>query len=198
MNSIEPDVLRQALNGNELAYGTIIESFQKPVFNLCYRMLGNTEAAEDAAQETFWRAYQSLKKYNPERPFGTWLLSIAAHYCIDQYRKKKLPMLEMDDYYAEITPDHNTPNPEFMVMKKDHEMQIQSLLNELSELDRASIILRYWHEYSEEEISQVLDITINAVKSRLHRARKKLAVAWQVQNPQVATTERIKNGSPAF
>lgn len=198
MNSIEPDVLRQAINGNELAYGTIIESFQKPVFNLCYRMLGNTEAAEDAAQETFWRAYQSLKKYNPERPFGTWLLSIAAHYCIDQHRKKKLPMLDMDDYVAEITPDHNMPNPEFMVMKKDHETQIQSLLNELSELDRASIILRYWHEYSEEEISQVLDITINAVKSRLHRARKKLAVAWQVQNPSVATTERIKNGSPAF
>jgi len=198
VNSIEPDVLRQAINGNELAYGTIIESFQKPVFNLCYRMLGNTEAAEDAAQETFWRAYQSLKKYNPERPFGTWLLSIAAHYCIDQHRKKKLPMLDMDDYVAEITPDHNMPNPEFMVMKKDHEMQIQSLLNELSELDRASIILRYWHEYSEEEISQVLDITINAVKSRLHRARKKLAVAWQVQNPSVATTERIKNGSPAF
>jgi len=198
VNSIEPDVLRQAIYGNELAYGTIIESFQKPVFNLCYRMLGNTEAAEDAAQETFWRAYQSLKKYNPERPFGTWLLSIAAHYCIDQHRKKKLPMLDMDDYVAEITPDHNMPNPEFMVMKKDHEMQIQSLLNELSELDRASIILRYWHEYSEEEISQVLDITVNAVKSRLHRARKKLAVAWQVQNPPVATTERIKHGSPAF
>jgi RNA polymerase sigma-70 factor (ECF subfamily) len=83
-------------------------------------------------------------------------------------------------------------------MQKEHQTQIQALLNELSELDRASIVLRYWHECSEEEISQVLDISINAVKSRLHRARKKLAVAWQTQNQTSAQSERMKNGSPAF
>ena len=90
MINIEPDILKLSMKGDEVAFNQIVESFQKPVFNLCYRMLGSTEAAEDAAQETFWRAYQSIKKYNPDRSFGTWLMSIAAHYCIDQHRKKKL------------------------------------------------------------------------------------------------------------
>ena len=198
MNNIEPDILRLSMKGDETAFNQIVESFQKPVFNLCYRMLGNSEAAEDAAQETFWRAFQSIKKYNPDRSFATWLLSIAAHYCIDQHRKRKLPVLDIDDILAETAPDHNTPNPEAVTMQKEHQTQIQALLNELSELDRASIVLRYWHECSEEEISQVLDISINAVKSRLHRARKKLAVAWQSQNQTSSQVERMKNGSPAF
>ena len=195
---IEPDILKLSMNGDEAAFNQIVESFQKPVFNLCYRMLGSTEAAEDAAQETFWRAYQSIKKYNPDRSFATWLLSIAAHYCIDQHRKRKLPILDIDDYLTETVADQHTPNPEAVTLQKEHQTQIQELLNELPELDRAAIILRYWHECSEEEISQVLDITVNAVKSRLHRARKKLAVAWQTQNQNSSQVERMKNGSPAF
>jgi RNA polymerase sigma-70 factor (ECF subfamily) len=198
VNNVDPEILRQSINGDEDSFNQIVESFQKPVFNLCYRMLGNNEAAEDAAQETFWRAYQSIRKYNPDRSFGTWLLSIAAHYCIDQHRKRKLPVMDIDDYVAETAPDHNTPNPEAIALQREHQTQIQELLNELSELDRASIILRYWHECSEEEISQMLNITVNAVKSRLHRTRKKLAVAWQNQQQFSTQAERMKNGSPAF
>ena len=198
MINIEPDILKLSIKGDEVAFNQIVESFQKPVFNLCYRMLGSTEAAEDAAQETFWRAYQSIKKYNPDRSFATWLLSIAAHYCIDQHRKRKLPILDIDDYLTETVADQNIPNPEAVTLQKEHQSQIQELLNELPELDRAAITLRYWHECSEEEISQVLDITVNAVKSRLHRARKKLAVAWQSQNQNSPQVERMKNGSPAF
>lgn len=198
MNNIDPDILKLSMKGDENAFNQIVESFQKPVFNLCFRMLGNNEAAEDAAQETFWRAYQSIKKYNPDRSFATWILSIAAHYCIDQHRKRKLPEMDIDDYLAETAPDQNTPDPEAVAMRKEHQTQVQNLLNELSDLDRATIVLRYWHECSEEEISQVLDISINAVKSRLHRSRKKLAVAWQSQNQFAPQVERMKNGSPAF
>ena len=198
MNNIEPEILRLAMKGDENAFNQIVESFQKPVFNLCSRMLGNSEAAEDAAQETFWRAYQSIRKYNPDRSFGTWLLSIAAHYCIDQHRKRKLPVVEIDDYFEEVAPDPYTPDPESIAIQKEQQTQIQELLNELPDLDRASIILRYWHECSEEEISEVLGITINAVKSRLHRARKKLAIIWQQQTQYSAHAERMKNGSPAF
>ena len=198
MNNIEPEILKRVKQGDEIAFSEIVESFQRPVFNLCFRMLGTSDAAEDAAQETFWRAYQSINKYNPERSFPTWLLSIAAHYCIDQHRKRKLPVVEIDDYLAETAPDPNIPNPETVAVKKEQQQQIQDLLDELSELDRAAIVLRYWHECSEEEISQILDISINAVKSRLHRSRKKLAVIWQNQNKYSAQVERIKNGSPAF
>ena len=195
---IEPDILKLSIKGDEAAFSQVIESFQKPVFNLCYRMLGTAEEAEDAAQETFWRAYQSIKKYNPDRSFGTWILSIAAHYCIDQHRKRKLPILEIDDYFAETIADHNTPNPEAVSLQNEHQTEIQDLLNELPELDRAAIILRYWHEGSEQEIGQILGISVNAVKSRLHRARKKLAVAWQLQNQSPSQIERMKDGSPAF
>jgi RNA polymerase sigma-70 factor (ECF subfamily) len=198
VNNIDPEILKQSMKGDEIAFNQIVESFQKPVFNLCFRMLGNSEAAEDAAQETFWRAYQSIKKYNPDRSFATWLLSIAAHYCIDQHRKRKLPVVEIDDYLAEVAPDHNTPNPEAIAIQKEQQTQIQELLDELPDLDRASIVLRYWHECSEEEISEVLGITINAVKSRLHRARKKLAIIWQQQSQHSSHAERMKNGSPAF
>ncbi len=198
MINIEPDILKLSIKGDETAFNQIVESYQKPVFNLCYRMLGSSEAAEDAAQETFWRAYQSIKKYNPDRSFGTWILSISAHYCIDQHRKRKLPILEIDDYFAETIADHHTPNPEEVSLRKEHQTEIQELLNELPELDRAALVLRYWHECSEQEISEVLDITVNAVKSRLHRARKKLALAWQLQNQSPPQVERMKDGSPAF
>lgn len=198
MNNVDPEVLKQTMQGDDNAFYQIVETYQQPVFNLCFRMLGNAEAAEDAAQETFWRAYQSIRKYNPNRPFGTWLMSIAAHYCIDQHRKRKLLETDIDEYTAEAIPDHNTPNPESVALQSEHRNQVQALLEELPEIDRAIIVLRYWHECSEEEISQVLDISVNAVKSRLHRARKKLAVIWKNNQQLSPIVERMKNGSPAF
>ena len=85
-------------------------------------MLGNSQEAEDAAQETFWRAYQAIRRYDRSRSFATWLLSIAAHYCIDQQRKRRLPTLEIEDWMEEVLPD-NIPDPERSVSKsQEHEM----------------------------------------------------------------------------
>src|SRR3972149_3442990 len=86
----------QAKNGSDEAFTYIVETYQTPVYNLCYRMLGEPEAAEDAAQETFLRVYQHLHRYDQKRPFATWLLSIAAHYCIDQLRKRKFAIISLD------------------------------------------------------------------------------------------------------
>jgi RNA polymerase sigma-70 factor (ECF subfamily) len=191
MNEMDSGILKKVLEGDESAFGNIVESFQRPVFNLCYRMLGNNEAAEDAAQETFWRAFRSINKYDPERSFPTWLLSIATHYCIDQLRKRKIPLNEFDDYLTEIVPD-SLPNPESISLQKEQEKQVQNFLNGLPKLDQASIILRYWHECSEEEIGQVLGISKNAVKSRLYQARKKLGLAWQKHN-QYSTPADTRN-----
>ena len=189
MNEMSPVSMKKIKTGDEGAFSTIVDRFQRPVFNLCYRMLGNYEAAEDATQETFWRAYQSINKYNPERSFSTWLLSIAAHYCIDQHRKRKIPMIEMSDDFFEIAPDP-LPNPESISLQKEKQKQVQDLLNGLSDMDQASIVLRYWHECSEDEISQVLNISKNAVKSRLYHARKKLAADWQKQNQYSTQADR--------
>lgn len=198
MSDLDLEIIIQAQQGDEFAFNTIVETFQTPVYNLCYRMLGNPQEAEDAAQESFWRAYQAIAKYDPNRSFPTWLLSITAHYCIDQQRRRRLPTTELDDILAETAPDVNTPNPESVYSQGEHEENIQSLLLSLPELDRAAIILRYWHEASEEEISQSLGITVSAVKSRLHRARRKLAKVWETKNTVNNREERIRNGSPAF
>jgi RNA polymerase sigma-70 factor (ECF subfamily) len=89
----EPGWLDKALNGDAQAFTDLVEAYQKPVYNLCYRMLGNSQDAEDAAQETFLRAYKSMRRYDRSRPFSTWLLSIAAHYCIDQIRRRRYPVV---------------------------------------------------------------------------------------------------------
>lgn len=174
LNIEEQDWLTKALKGDDEAFACLVERYQSPVVHLCYRMLGDASEAEDAAQETFWRAYSALSRYDPDRSFVTWLLSIAAHYCIDLQRKKKLPTLEIDAYEEFDAPDSG-PSPEHMMVVTESQQAVRRVLAELAPLDRAAIIMRYWHEMSEEEISAALNLTVSAVKSRLHRARKALA-----------------------
>jgi RNA polymerase sigma-70 factor (ECF subfamily) len=190
VSETENEWLRQALHGDETAYANIVEAYQKPVYNLCYRMLGDEFDAEDAAQETFWRAYQALSRYDPQRPFPTWLLSIAAHYCIDQQRKRHIPLLSVDLLPEEQAPDP-APNPEGVVSKMEETSQMRQLLLILGPQDRAAVILRYWYEFSEEEIARALSLTTSAVKSRLHRARKELAQNWrEIQATDAFPTRR--------
>ncbi len=197
MSTLEVEWLQKALEGDEIAFANIVETFQRPVYNLCYRMLGDAIEAEDAAQETFWRAYQNLKRYDPARPFPTWLLSIAAHYCIDQQRKRRIPLLSMDLLPEEDAPDP-APNPEKVVGELEETSQMRRLLEKLGTQDRAAVILRYWYEFSEEEIARTLNLTVSAVKSRLHRARKQLAESWQEAQVQNALPDRRKHESPAI
>ncbi len=195
MASNEKEWLIKAQNGDDEAFSNLVIQYQNPVYNLCYRMLGNAQEAEDAAQEAFWRAYQALRRYDPNRPFATWLLSIAAHYCIDQQRKRRLPTMEIEDWMEEIVPD-NLPGPEKVSGKREEKQFLHKLLEGLNPQDRAAIILRYWYEFSEEEISNSLHLSVSAVKSRLHRARLKLASLYQSE--QFAIAERIQDESPAF
>jgi len=174
---VEAECLKIARMGDQEAFTQLVETYQKPVYNLCYRMLGNSEAAEDAAQETFWRAYKNLDRYDNERPFPTWLLSIAAHYCIDQQRRKHLPSIDLDEI-IEYSAEDPAPNPESAAVKSEFSEDVQRQLSHLSEGDRAVLVLRYWHELSEDEICDTLNITKSAVKSRLHRARRHMAEQW--------------------
>jgi RNA polymerase sigma-70 factor (ECF subfamily) len=168
-------------------------------------MLGEPEAAEDAAQETFLRAYQNLHRYDRNRPFATWLLSIGAHYCIDRLRRRKLSVFsideENDDGASFEIRDTASPDPEAESVKREERDRLHILLKDLDEIDRAAIVLRYWHDCSEIEIADSLNLTVSAVKSRLHRARRALAGMWQEDQPHSprARTERRKvYESPAF
>jgi RNA polymerase sigma-70 factor, ECF subfamily len=191
----------QAQQGSDEAFTKLVEEHQTHVYNLCYRMLGEPEAAEDAAQESFLRAYQNLQRYDRNRPFATWLLSIAAHYCIDRLRRRKLSVFSLDEENDEgVTfeiADPASPNPEAESVKREERDRLHILLKDLDATDRAAIVLRYWNDYSEIEIAESLNLTVSAVKSRLHRARRALAGMWQEDKPR-ARAERRPHETPAF
>ena len=191
----------QAQQGSDEAFTYIVETYQTPVYNLCYRMLGEPESAEDAAQETFLRVYQHIQRYDRKRPFATWLLSIAAHYCIDRLRRRKLAIFSIDEAdegeAGYELPDPAAVTPESASLRKEEREQIQGLLHHLDATDRAAIVMRYWHELSEAEIAESLHLTVSAVKSRLHRARRELAGLWQGNTPK-PRSQRRPHESPAF
>lgn len=200
VNPSEPLWLEQSLRGDSQAFSCLVEAYQNPVYNLCYRMLEDSFEAEDAAQETFLRAYRNLKRYDPQRSFATWLLSIAAHYCIDQIRKRRMFILSMDEHPG-IDPADPGLGPEASLRQNEEQQRVQMLLNTLGPQDRAALVLRYWYELSYEEIAESLSLSVSAVKSRLHRARNELAQTWTEQESQSHSMERTHNGrakSPVF
>ena len=193
--------VHRAQKGDDEAFTNLVEMYQKPVYNLCYRMLGDPESAEDAAQETFLKAYQNLTRYDVERSFATWLLSIAAHHCIDKLRRKRFSSFSIDEDeegQAEI-PDRFAPDPETETVHQQTQERLQGCLQSLDPTDRAAVVMRYWQDCSEVEIAQALKLTVPAVKSRLHRARRELADLWEEkENKSHARHERKPYGSPAF
>ena len=168
--------LEQARKGNKVAFGRLIEAYQGPVFNLAYRMLNDQAQAEEAAQEAFIRAYTRLGSYDPSRKFSTWILSITSNYCIDLLRKRRALILSLD----EPLPPHpalqteRAGGPEAQTMRGEQEEMVQALLAELPDDYRQTVVLRYWYEMSYEEIAEVMDTTVSAIKSRLFRARRQL------------------------
>lgn len=178
----QPSWIRAAQQGDPQAFTSLVETYQRPVYNLCYRMLGNAEDAEDAAQETFLRAYKSLGSYDNNRSLSTWLLSIAAHYCIDQIRRRRLPLVSIEDLPMPDLPDKGL-DVETKLGNKEERSRIRGLLEALEPTDRALVVMYYWYDFSYQEIGQSLKLTESAVKSRLHRARRAMAQRWLEQQP---------------
>jgi RNA polymerase sigma-70 factor (ECF subfamily) len=169
--------LRQARAGEKEAFGKLISAYQGPVFNLAYRMLGNADEAEQAAQEAFIRAWTRLESYDPAHKFSTWLLSITSNYCIDQLRRRRAQLLSLDG----PLPAHpalmseRTSGPEASASAVEQQESVQRLLETLPPDYRQTVILRYWYDMSYEEIAESMDTTVSAIKSRLFRARRQLA-----------------------
>ena len=197
MSNIEAQWIAEAKTGDKDAFAKLVEKYQRPVYSVCYRMLGTPTAAEDAAQEAFIRAYLALDRYDPNRSFATWILSIASNYSIDQLRKKKVTILSMDnEKYGWMAPPDPGPSPEKAALDKEKSALVQAILTDLPETDRAAVILQFWHDYSYDEIAETLGLSSSAVKSRLFRARRLMAEKWQEMQlisapPQNSTAKRI-------
>jgi len=179
-------VVERARRGDAAAFERLVESYRLPLYNLCYRMLGEAGEAEDATQETFLRVYLHLQSYDPLRGFKCWLFAVATHYCIDCLRRRRLRWQSWDAEYDDHD-DHDAltgapaPLPEQAVLQTEDQHEIRALLAHLVPQDRAVVIMHYWCAMSYAEIADASGTSIGAVKSRLHRARGVLAGVWRRQ-----------------
>jgi RNA polymerase sigma-70 factor (ECF subfamily) len=170
------------LNGDQDVFAVLVERYKDAVQNLAYRMLGNATEAEDVTQETFVRAYTQLATYKSLHKFSTWLLSIASHLAIDQLRRRRFLALPLEDVpFLEWIVDVGV-SPEQSALQGEQQDEIQTYLQRLPSKYRAVIVLRYWYDFSYEEIANALNLTPALVKARLHRARELLARYMQQRN----------------
>src|SRR5215467_2640036 len=169
------ELVELVLAGDQNAFAVLVERYKDAVQNLSYRMLSNTTEAEDVTQETFVRAYTQLATYKPVHKFSTWLLSIASHLAIDQLRRRRFLALPLEDVpFLEWITDLGA-GPEQSALAGEQQDEIQAYLQRLHSKYRAVIVLRYWYDFSYEEIATMLKLTPALVKARLHRARELLA-----------------------
>lgn len=186
--------VQRTLAGDPQAFGELVQRYERDVFNLAYRMLYDRGEAEDAAQEAFLRAYANLDRYDMERPFKTWLLSITSNHCIDRLRRRRLTWLSLEEPlppHPALTSD--IPGPEEATLMNERNVLVQDLLSELSADYRVAVILRYWYDLSYAEIAEMLDTTESAIKSRLFRARQ--ALAEQLASRPVPELDPVMEGS---
>jgi len=180
---LEDQVLAQrAQQGDQGAFTQLVEMYQTPVYNLAYRMLGNANDAEDAAQETFLRAYTQLKKFHVDQKFATWLLSIDAHYCIDRLRRRKILWLSLEDEIISDSLTSDSPQPDDEALRHESQQEVEKLLEHLSPANRLAVVLFYWHAMSIEEIAKTTGDSASAVKVKLFRARQHLGRELQTNS----------------
>ncbi|USK34077.1 RNA polymerase sigma factor SigW [Bacillus sp. F19] len=180
METIVKNRIKQVKKGDQNAFAEIVDIYKDKIYQLCYRMLGNSHEAEDIAQEAFIRAYVNINSYDMDKKFSTWLYRIATNLTIDRIRKKK------PDYYldAEVTGTEGLTMysqvaadvvlPEDQVETMELQQMIQKEILKLPDKYRTVIVLKYIDELSLIEISEILDMPIGTVKTRIHRGREAL------------------------
>lgn len=180
MDALVKKRIVQVLKGDQSAFSDIVNLYQHKLYQVCFRMLGNKQEAEDIAQEAFVRAYINLHTYDQKRKFSTWLYRIATNLCIDRIRKKK-PDYYLDaevagtdglDMYSHIASTEKLPDE--TVEQMELQDRIQYEISRLPDKYRAVIVLKYIEDLSLQEISEILDLPLGTVKTRIHRGREAL------------------------
>jgi RNA polymerase sigma-70 factor (ECF subfamily) len=172
MPATDRDLAERIQRGEQDAFAELIQQNQRAVFNVAYRFLANAHDAEDAAQETFLRAWRFFDKFDAERALAPWLKRICVNVCLNRLETDR-PLLPLDEERP-ASPDPN-PGPESVTVKRGLESRIRAELTSLPPRYRAVIELRHFQELSYEEIAEALHRPLSDVKSNLFRARKLLA-----------------------
>ncbi len=173
----DAETLRQCLAGDETAYRRLIERYRRPVYSLALRMLRQSEDAEDLTQETFVRMFRALDRYDPARPFSSWLFTIASRLCIDHLRRRRVRPVSMFQWQAPgeeervIEVEDPGKRPEELTVESEEERRVQQLIDELPPHYRIVVMLRHQQDLSYDEIAEALRLPLGTVKARIHRAR---------------------------
>lgn len=166
--------------GDRAALARLYERHAADVGRLCRRLLGPGADAEDAASEVFLRAQRAFASYDPRQPFRRWLLSIAAHHCVDQLRRRQLEGRIFDPAdWQEAGLVERGPSPLGVSLRREQRVQLLAAVDALAPRYRVPVALRYFAELSYQEISQVLDCQTSQVGVLLHRARVRLREALE-------------------
>jgi RNA polymerase sigma-70 factor (ECF subfamily) len=155
----------RAREGNLDAFDELVREHGPAVYRVAYRLLGDRADAEDAAQDAFLQAWRSLRNFRADSAFSTWMYRIATNRCLDELRRRR----ETEPLDEEGPSQH--PGPEQVVVARSEFEILRQAIDTLSVAQRAALILREFEGLSYEEIAQILDISVSAVKSRIHRAR---------------------------
>lgn len=174
----DAELVRQTLCGRTDAYNDLVVRYQRQVYNLAYRMLGNAEDAGDLVQDTFLRAYSALGSFRQDASFLTWLYKIASNLCIDHLRSRKSRgALSLDverEEGREPASEVRSEAPEDCAVRGSVQEVVQRAVMNLPEKYRIVIVLRHMQDMSVEEIANTLDLPAGTVKTHLFRAREML------------------------
>jgi RNA polymerase sigma-70 factor (ECF subfamily) len=172
-------LIRSIQAGDHQAFESLVRRYQRQVANLIYLTMGNRDDVDDIAQEVFIRVYRSLPKFKFDASFFSWLYRITRNLCIDEIRKRKIRRVLSLDYLTEDTLEKNRKSKDYTmasdsVLTEEKQQVIESALQRLKPEHREVLVLREYQDLSYDEIAETLGLRLEAVKSRIFRARMEL------------------------
>lgn len=169
------ELVSQCLAGQTAAFEPIVQRYQRPLFNLAFRMLGSYDAAVDATQNAFIKAYQHLDTFDSTKRFFSWIYRILRNECLNTLRDRRMAEPLPADLAARGGPGDD-------LERSERRAAVQAALRDLTAEHREVILLRHFTEMSYEEISAALDIPVKTVRARLYTARRRLAMLLTSRN----------------
>ncbi len=178
---IDLNLVDLARKGDQKAYADLLGRYRDAIYFMLLKMVNNPSDAEDLTIEAFGKAFKNIQQYTPKYAFSTWLFKIATNNCIDFIRKKRGNTISLDqglDSDDSLTPSatiqSDTPDPEANMISQQKILMMRDVVGKLKPRYRTLVELRYFKEFSYEEISKELDLPIGTVKAQLFRARELL------------------------
>jgi len=164
----------ECLDGKRESFSRIIDFFQKSIYNFCYNILHTSQDAEDAVLEIFLKVYKSLPAFKIQYKFSTWLYKIAFNHLIEIIRKKKREKKYLESEFASRENTIESKTPPVVFFEKLEKKRITEMIHSLPIEYKTALILRYFHELSYQQISEIMEMPRNTVGSLIWRGKKEL------------------------